>query len=110
MPGGFARCSIGSRAATISNSLRKLRSPGSASSRPDPTRYAALRTVSVIVPTYNCAERLVHALDSIAAQSYPHEAIEILVIDDGSTDDTAARVEEFIAHAPVETRYIAQQN
>lgn len=69
-----------------------------------------MRTVSVIVPTYDCAERLVHALASITAQSYPHERIEILVIDDGSTDDTAARVEEFAAHSPIEIRYTAQQN
>ncbi len=69
-----------------------------------------MRTVSVIVPTYNCAGRIVHALDSIASQSYPHECIEILVIDDGSTDDTAARVAEFSRLSPVETRYVRQQN
>jgi len=69
-----------------------------------------MRTVSVIVPTYNCAGRVVDALDSIAAQSYPHECIEIVVVDDGSTDDTAARVQAFAARSPVETRYAVQQN
>ena len=69
-----------------------------------------MRTVSVIVPAYNCAARIVHALDSIAAQSYPRESIEIIVIDDGSTDDTAARVDAFAARSPTETRYVVQQN
>jgi glycosyltransferase involved in cell wall biosynthesis len=66
--------------------------------------------VSVVIPTYNCAARLVRALQSIAAQTYPREHIEIVVVDDGSSDDTAERVAEFAANAPGETRYVRQQN
>lgn len=43
--------------------------------------------VSVIVPVYNGAAFLGEALTSIRAQAYP--ALDILVIDDGSTDDSA---------------------
>lgn len=42
--------------------------------------------VSVIVPTYNRGARVARAVDSALAQS--HGAIEVLVVDDGSTDDT----------------------
>jgi len=42
--------------------------------------------VSVIVPSYNGARFLPESLDSILAQSYPR--IEILLLDDASTDDT----------------------
>ncbi|VAX11790.1 hypothetical protein MNBD_GAMMA26-1258 [hydrothermal vent metagenome] len=42
--------------------------------------------ISVVVPTYNRAHLIVNALDSIAAQDY--RPIEIIVVDDGSTDDT----------------------
>ncbi len=46
--------------------------------------------VSVVVPTYNRAEVLVEALDSIAGQT--HRPLEIVVVDDGSSDGTAGRV------------------
>ncbi len=43
--------------------------------------------ISVIVPAYNAEAFLDQCLESIVAQSYPH--LEILVVDDGSTDATA---------------------
>jgi len=60
--------------------------------------------VSVVVPAYNTGAFLREALDSILAQTHP--AHEILVVDDGSTDDTAA-----ICHSygPA-IRYIHQHN
>jgi glycosyltransferase involved in cell wall biosynthesis len=42
--------------------------------------------VSVIIPSYNCARYLGRAIDSANAQTY--KDYEILVVDDGSTDDT----------------------
>ncbi len=42
--------------------------------------------VSVIIPAYNAAEHLAHAINSVIAQRYT--PIEILVVDDGSTDHT----------------------
>ncbi|HEY8911410.1 MAG TPA: glycosyltransferase [Desulfosporosinus sp.] len=49
--------------------------------------------VSVVIPTYNHARYLPYALDSVINQSYPN--IEVLVIDDGSTDETAEIVKPY---------------
>lgn len=50
-------------------------------------------TVSVIVPTYNRADLLPEALDSLLAQTRPPE--EIIVVDDCSTDATGAVLERY---------------
>jgi len=48
---------------------------------------------SVIIPAYNSVATLARAIDSVLAQSRP--AYEIIVVDDGSTDGTAAVAETF---------------
>ena len=55
-----------------------------------------LPTVSVIVPAHNEAAVIDRCLNSVKAQDYPHSRLEIIVVDDGSTDDTAERVEEHV--------------
>jgi glycosyltransferase involved in cell wall biosynthesis len=64
--------------------------------------------VSIIVPAYNAAEFLPEALDSILRQTYPHW--EVVVVDDGSTDDTAAIVEGFIPIFRGRLGYLYQDN
>ena len=50
---------------------------------------------SVIVPTYNRALLLSHTLDSLTRQSLPAEEFEVLVVDDGSSDETSVVVEGY---------------
>jgi len=63
--------------------------------------------VSVIVPTFNRAYCLARTLDSALAQT--HDEIEVLVVDDGSTDDTRALVQTRYANDK-RVRYLYQAN
>jgi len=51
--------------------------------------------ISVIVPSFNLAEYLPRCLDSILAQT--HDNIEVIVVDDGSRDDTLSVMEAYAA-------------
>jgi glycosyltransferase involved in cell wall biosynthesis len=46
--------------------------------------------VSAVIPTYNRSRMVCRAIDSALAQTHPD--VEVIVIDDGSTDDTAERL------------------
>ena len=50
-------------------------------------------SISVVIPAYNASRFIAATLESVLSQSLP--ADEILVVDDGSTDDTAAIAENF---------------
>jgi len=63
--------------------------------------------VSVIIPAYNAAATITQTLASAQAQT--HADIEILVVDDGSTDDTPAMVQHLAAADP-RIRLIRQAN
>ena len=55
-----------------------------------------LPTVSIIVPAHNEEAVIDRCLNSVKAQEYPHDKLEVIVIDDGSTDRTAERVEQHV--------------
>lgn len=59
--------------------------------------------VSVIIPTYNRAKLLPQALDSVLSQTY--QDFETIVVDDGSSDNTAEVVSQY-----KQIRYIRQEN
>lgn len=56
-------------------------------------KVGAQKRVSVILPTYNRAECLGEAINSVLAQTY--EDFELLIVDDGSTDNTREIVEKY---------------
>lgn len=67
----------------------------------------AQSVVSVIVPVYNAQETIERCLSSILEQTYP--ALEVLVVDDGSTDQSLALVREF-EREDSRVRVLAQAN
>ncbi|MFZ5798519.1 MAG: glycosyltransferase family 2 protein [Desulfobulbaceae bacterium] len=64
--------------------------------------------ISVIIPTYNRAQWIAEAVASVIHQTVP--PAEVLVVDDGSTDETRTVVQELVRHAGLPIRYIAQAN
>ena len=70
--------------------------------------------ISVIIPTYNCDRYLSQAIDSVLNQTI--EDYELVVIDDGSTDNTAQVMKQYEAdksirqHRQQSIRYIRQSN
>ena len=64
--------------------------------------------VSVVVPTYNRAHLLPRVLDSVLRQTYGR--VEIVVVDDGSTDGTTSLLEGLAAEHGDRLRYLTQEN
>jgi len=60
--------------------------------------------VTVIIPVYNGERFITDAVDNILSQDY--NPIEIIIVDDGSTD----RTEEIVNQIPVDIRYFKQEN
>lgn len=51
--------------------------------------------ISVLIDTYNYAAFISEAVESVLAQDLPGEEYEILVVDDGSTDDTREKIKKY---------------
>lgn len=66
-----------------------------------------LPRVSVIVPNYNYAIYLRGRLDSIAAQTLP--IFELIVLDDASTDGSAAVIESFLSACPIPHTFVRNE-
>jgi glycosyltransferase involved in cell wall biosynthesis len=61
--------------------------------------------VTVIIPTYNYGRFISDAIESVLKQTYPHDKIEIIVLDDGSTDNTKEVVKKY-----KKVKYVWQRN
>ena len=61
--------------------------------------------ISVITPSYNRASELEHLLKSLSAQSIDHNVFELIISDDGSTDDTEQVVKEWSAKTEFDLKY-----
>lgn len=63
-----------------------------------------MKLVSVVIPTYNRANQVVTAIKSVLEQTYQN--IEIIVVDDGSTDGSAQQIAKF----GNKIKYLVKQN
>ncbi len=63
--------------------------------------------ISIVIPTYNLEHHIAACLDSVLAQTYPH--IEVVVVDDGSSDQTAEVVKHHTQKDP-RVKLICKEN
>ena len=69
---------------------------GEKDSGPVKVAYLNLPKVTVIIPTYNEEKNIDLCLDHLRMQTYPHPKMEIIVVDNGSTDKTEKIVRDYI--------------
>ncbi|MBI4639086.1 MAG: glycosyltransferase, partial [Candidatus Tectomicrobia bacterium] len=53
--------------------------------------------VSIIIPVFNASKTIARTIEACLSQTYPQEKLEVIVVDDGSTD----RTREIVTHYPV---------
>ncbi len=64
--------------------------------------------ISIIIPAFNVGPYLENCLESVLKQTYPD--IEILLVDDGSTDETACIADRYMAEYPQKIRVFHTEN
>ena len=67
-------------------------------------------TVSVVVPVFNRSQELRRVLAALARQSLPRERFEMLICDDGSTEDLGTLIDEFRQTSGLCGRHLKQTN
>lgn len=79
----------------------------------EPTDNGEMPLISVIIPVYNACRSsrrfLLRAMESVACQTYPN--VELVVVDDGSTDETPQVCKDFLARRPcLRAQYLTKEN
>ncbi len=67
-----------------------------------------MHRVSVIIPVYNAGKTIREALDSVLAQTY--RDFELIIVNDGSTDDSDAVIHRYITDGRGDITCVAQKN
>jgi glycosyltransferase involved in cell wall biosynthesis len=62
--------------------------------------------ITVLIDTYNYGRYIEEAIESVLSQDFPPEQMQVIVVDDGSTDDTAERVKKYVTRI----QYIQKEN
>lgn len=69
-----------------------------------------MKKVTIVIPTYNREELVQKTLGSLEKQTYPKNKFEVIVVDDGSADNTERVVKEIIKRKKLDISYFKQEN
>jgi len=67
-----------------------------------------LPTVSVVIPAYNEGALVRKSIDSVTHLDYPQHKLQVIAVDDGSSDDTWDHIRAAASHAPVKVLTLRQ--
>src|SRR5262249_25431395 len=95
-----------SRRLALPRPARTAAAPPAVAAEDRKKTMTTVRPVSVVICTRNRAERLPKVIDLLRAQDYPQQAMEIVVVDNRSTDHTSQVVNQLAARAGVPLRYV----
>ena len=65
-------------------------------------------SVSIIIPCYNCKDYIDETLDCLTKQTY--QKFEVICINDGSTDETPVKLQQWLNRNALNLRVITQEN
>lgn len=88
--------------------LRKLL--GKQQPAPRPSSYAPSSSFAIVSAAYNVAPYLDEFFGSIAQQTIDRRFLSVIVVDDGSTDQTAAICERWAERLPGQVTFVCQEN
>lgn len=66
--------------------------------------------ISVVIPTYNRKDIILRTINGLYKQTYPKEKFEIVIVDDGSTDDTDKAIADFSREHPLPRMIYVKQD
>jgi len=73
-----------------------------------PIDESGLPSVSVVIPAYNEGTLVRKAINSVTRSHYPHHKLQVIAVDDGSTDDTWKHICAAVSEAPIRVTTIRQ--
>lgn len=65
-------------------------------------------SIGIVIPTHNRSRALLECLDHLAKQTFT--GFEIIIVDDGSSDETAAQIEAYQTRSCLQILYLHQEN
>ena len=66
------------------------------------------KKISVIIPVYNGRKYIINCLNSLEKQTYKN--IEVILINDGSSDDTETVIQNYMEKSSLKIQYFSQSN
>jgi len=66
-------------------------------------------TITVIIPSYKSAPWIEQTIESVLSQSYPHELIDLIIIDDHSPDDTVRIASEYLRGSTIRNQIVVRE-